>query len=64
MRDDYYSAAWTDNRKQLSTTIVAAIHKVVQGMNQVFAWKNAYDFDAPWRHQSQPARREDCHTAR
>ena len=63
MRDDYYSAAWADNRKHLSTTIAAAIHKVIRGMNDVFAWKHAYDFDAPWRRQPRPSKSTDCHTA-
>ena len=63
MHDDYYSAAWADNRKQLSTAIAAAIHKVAHTISKGLARQNAYDFDAPWRRQPRPAKPADCHTA-
>ena len=63
MRDDYYSAAWADNRKQLSSALGTVIHKVTQVIADGLARQNAYDFDAPWRRQPRPAKSNDCHTA-
>ncbi len=63
MRDDYYSAAWADNRKELSMTITATIHKLIGKTAEVFAWKHDHDFDAPWRRQPRAAKPTDCHTA-
>ena len=63
MRDDYYSAAWADNRKHLSLAIGTAIHKVIHAIGKGLARQNAYDFDAPWRQRSRAGKPDDCQTA-
>ena len=50
MRDDFLSADWAAHHHKLSRDI----HKVFSTILVGLAWLNAYQFDAPWRHDRRP----------
>lgn len=47
MRDDYLSADWARHHGDVKTSVNKLIKTIATG----WARLNAYQFDAPWRHE-------------